>query len=117
MDRIYIRDLSLRCIIGFNEEERREKQDVIINIVLCADLRKACRSDNIKDTVDYKTVKKKVIDLVENSSFLLVERLAEAIADVCLENERVDTVEVTVDKPAALRFARSAAVEIERRRL
>ena len=115
-DKIYIRDLSVRCIIGINENERHEKQDVIINITLYVDLRKACQSDNIKDTVDYKTVKKQVMSMVEQSSFFLIEKMADEIAKICLDDHRVSKVKVTVDKPGALRFARSVAVEIVRPR-
>jgi len=114
LDRIHIRDLSLRCIIGVYEEERREKQDIVINITLYADLRKACESDNVVDTVDYKTLKKKVIALVEQSSCRLIEHLAEQIAQVCVRDPRVVRAAVCVDKPAALRFARSVAVEVVR---
>jgi len=115
-DRIFIRDLLLRCIIGFNNDERRAKQDVLINITLFTDLRGPCKSDIIEDSVDYKVVKKHVINMVEKSSFNLLERLTEGIADVCLENRHVMKVTVLVDKPGALRFARSVAVEIDRER-
>ncbi len=113
-DKIHIRDLMVRCIIGINEEEREKKQDVIINITLYCDIRKACRTDSIKDSVNYKTVKKDVISLVENSSFYLLERLAEEVAALCLKESLVKKVIVTLDKPGALRFARSVAVEIVR---
>lgn len=115
-DRIHIRDLMCRCIVGIYPDERREKQDVIINITLWADYRAACRSDDIADTVDYKAIKKQVIRMVEDSSFQLIERLAEEIAGICLANPRVEKVAVSVDKPRALRFARSVAVEIVRAR-
>ena len=115
-DRIHIRDLMCRCIVGIYPDERREKQDVIINITLWADYRAACRSDDIADTVDYKAIKKQVIRMVEDSSFQLIERLAEEIAGICLGNPRVEKVAVSVDKPGALRFARSVAVEIVRAR-
>lgn len=115
-DKIQIRDLHLRCIIGTFEEERRAKQDVVINITLYADLKSAGRSDNLEDTVDYKTLKKRVIALVEDSSCRLIEHLAERIAEVCLGEARVRRVSVAVDKPGALRFARSVAVEIFRDR-
>lgn len=115
-DRIHIRDLICRCIVGIYPDERREKQDVIINITLWADYRAACRSDDIADTVDYKAIKKQVIRMVEDSSFQLIERLAEEIAGICLANPRVEKVAVSVDKPGALRFARSVAVEIVRAR-
>jgi len=116
MDRIYIRDLQLRCIIGVYEEERRERQDVIIGLTLSGDFSAAGRSDDLADAVDYKVMKKKVIQLVEASQFRLIETMAERIAQTCLENPKVQQVTVTVDKPGALRFARSVAFEITRAR-
>ena len=114
LDKICIRDLLLRCIIGVNEEERREKQDVIINITLYADFRQACLSDQLEDAVDYKAIKKKVMELTLESNYFLVEKLAESIADLCLEDRRVRRVTVSLEKPGALRFARSVGVEITR---
>lgn len=116
LDQIHIRDLSVRCIVGIYPEERREKQDVTINITLFADLRRAGQSDNIEDTVDYKTIKKNVLSMTEGSSYLLIERLAEQIAEICLDNEKVLAVSVLVEKPGALRFARTVGVEIFRER-
>lgn len=116
MDFILIKGLRARCIIGINEEERREKQDVIINLKLGTDTRPAGRSDDFAHALDYRAVKKAVLALVEQSHFGLVEALAEAIADVCLEHPRCQQVEVTVEKPSALRFARSVGVRITRRR-
>lgn len=116
MDRILISDLSARCIIGINEDERREKQDVLINLVIFADLGRAARSDKFEDSVDYRSLKKKVLNMVEASKYYLLEALAESIAQVCLEQPGVRQVQVRVDKPSALRFARSVGVEIERKR-
>lgn len=114
LDKIHIRDLQVRCIIGIFPEERKEKQDVIINITLHADLHNACKTDDIDDTLDYKHVKKQILKLVEQSECRLVEHLADLIAKACLRAKKVMRVEVTVDKPNALRFARSVAVEIIR---
>ena len=116
MDKVFIRDLALRCIIGIFPEERREKQDVVINVEMHADLRAAGRSDDLNDTVDYKAIKKAILKLVEGSGFQLIESLAERIADLALANEKVEQVIVTIDKPGALRFARASAVEITRSR-
>lgn len=113
LDRIHIRDLTARCIIGVNPEERREKQEVVVNITLFADLNKAARTDRIEDTVDYKALKKDVIEAVEGSDYFLIERLAERVAAICLERP-IERVEVSVDKPGALRFARSVAVTLTR---
>lgn len=117
MDKIHIRDILLRCIIGVNEEERLEKQDVVINVTLHADLSKAGKTDNFADTVDYKAVKTRIVRLVEGSNYYLVEALAEAIARECLDiDNRIEKVDVLVEKPAALRFARTVGVEITRER-
>ena len=81
MDRILISDLLVRCIIGINEDERKEKQDVLINLALSADLAKAGKSDRFEDAVDYRAIKKKVAAMAEGSHFFLVEALAEAVAE------------------------------------
>ena len=113
-DRIYINDLLIRCIIGINAWERTQKQDVLINITLYADLQKASQTDSLEDSVDYRDIKKQIIALVENSSFFLVERLAGGIAQLCLGHLSVKAVRVRVDKPGALRYAKSVGVEIFR---
>lgn len=116
IDKIFIKDLLLRCVIGINEFERRGKQDVVINVEIWSDLTSASKTDNIKEAVDYKEINKNIIKLVENSQFFLVEALAENVAQVCLQNRKVRKVRVTVEKPGALRFARSVGVEIIRGR-
>ena len=115
MDKILIKDLRLRCIIGINEFERREKQDVTINVVIWSNLADAAKTDDIRKTVDYKETTKGIIKLVEGSEFCLVETLAEKIAESCLEHARVKKVKVTLEKPGALRFARSVGVSILRK--
>jgi D-erythro-7,8-dihydroneopterin triphosphate epimerase len=115
-DEIRIKGLFLRTIIGINDDEREHKQDVRISLSLDVDTRPAGRSDNIDDAVNYRTITKDVIDLVENSKFFLVERMAEEIARLCLADARVERVTVSIEKPAALRFAQSVGVAIERSR-
>jgi D-erythro-7,8-dihydroneopterin triphosphate epimerase len=115
-DQIHIKDLLLRTIVGINEEERRDRQDVLINMVLHVDTRPAGESDDIDQAVNYRTLTKRVIQLVETSQFYLVEKLAAEIAASCLDDPRVERVHVTVEKPGALRFARSVGVTIERGR-
>ena len=116
MDYIHIKDLLARCIIGINEDERREKQDVVINVVLGADTQPAGRSDRFEEAVDYRAIKKRIFSMVEASQYYLVEALAEQVADICLEHPGVQEVRVMVEKPSALRFARSVGVEIHRKR-
>jgi D-erythro-7,8-dihydroneopterin triphosphate epimerase len=113
-DQIHIRDLKFRCLIGTLPEERIEKQDVVVNVTIWADLRAACRTDRIEDTVDYKAIKKEILAMGEQSQFNLIEALAQRIADLCLKDGRIRQVRVCVEKPAALRFARTVAVDIVR---
>ena len=115
-DQIHIRDLLLRTVIGINDEERRDRQDVLINICLYADLRRPGVSDAVQDTVNYRTLTKRIVQLVEDSQFYLVEKLAAEIAAICLDDSGVQRVQVQVEKPGALRFARSVGVEIDRTR-
>lgn len=113
-DKIRINDLALKCIIGINDWERTQKQDVLINVVLFADLNKACQSDDLKDSVDYKQVKQEIIAMVEKSSFYLIERMAGEITKICLSHSLIKAVQIMVDKPGALRFAKSVGIEIFR---
>lgn len=111
---IHIRDLVLNCIIGINENEREKKQKVLINVAIHADLNKACASDKIEDSLNYRLLKKEIISFVEKSSFFLLEKLADQICRLCLKKDTVYKCEVTVDKPGVLRYARSVAVEVLR---
>ena len=113
-DRIEIKDLLLRGIIGVNDWEREAEQDILINVVLYADLTEAGGSDSIDDTVNYRTITKQIIQHVEASQRFTVEALASDIAEICLAQPKVERVRIRVEKPGALRFARSVGVEIER---
>lgn len=113
LDIIYINDLYLPCLIGMYDYERKSKQIVIINIALSVDLRKAAETDDINDAVSY-TFYTKVVELVEQSEFFLLEALAGTIAKICLQDKRVKQVKVHVEKPKAVKLGRSSAVEIIR---
>lgn len=115
-DEIQIKDLLLRTYIGINQEEREKRQDVLINITLYADTREAGLSDDIVDAVNYRTIAKRVIRMVEASRFYLVERLVAEVAALCLADTRVAAARVRLEKPGALRFARSVGIEILRTR-
>lgn len=114
MDQIHIRDLVVPGIIGINPDERVTEQDIRVNLTLWADTRTAARTDDIEDAVNYRTVTKRIINHIREGNPMLVERLAQEIADLCLEDERVDRVEVTVEKPGALRHAGSVGISIIR---
>jgi FolB domain-containing protein len=113
-DRIEIKDLLLRGIIGINDWEREVEQDILVNITLTADLSEAGRTDSIEHTVNYRTLTKQIISHVESSQRFTIEALAADIAGICLAQDGVVRARVRVEKPGALRFARSVGVEIER---
>ena len=116
MDQIIIRDLLVRGIIGINDWEREKPQDILINIILFADLQQAGENDDIHQSVNYRTVSKKIQFHAETAGRLTVEALAADLARICLEEPIVQRVRVRVEKPGAVRFTRSVGVEIERDR-
>jgi dihydroneopterin aldolase/D-erythro-7,8-dihydroneopterin triphosphate epimerase len=116
LDRVFIRDLLVRGIVGINPEERRERQDILVNVTMWVNTRPAAVSDEITDAVNYRTAAKAMIAHIEQGQPMLVERLAAQLADICLKTDaRVRAVEVTAEKVGALRFARSVGVSIYRR--
>ncbi|MDA1256505.1 MAG: dihydroneopterin aldolase [Chloroflexi bacterium] len=113
-DRIHISGLRVQCIIGINDWERVTKQEVLIDIALHADLTRPGESDDIKDTVNYRDISKEVQAHVKASSYGLIEAMARNIATICLKPDGVLRVDVSVQKPGALREADSVGVEISR---
>ena len=114
MDKIIIRDLLLRGIIGINDDERTNEQDILINLILFTDTRAAAKSDSITDAVNYRTITKHIIRHVEASADFLVEKLVSDIARLILTEYAVARAIVRVEKPGALRFAESVGIEIDR---
>ena len=115
MDKIFLSALSVECIVGIWEWERRVKQTVIIDLEMASDIRRAAASDRIEDTIDYKKVAKRLLAFVGESQFNLVETLAENIARVVVMEFGVSWVKVRLNKQGAIRGARDVGIEIERR--
>ncbi|HXA92418.1 MAG TPA: dihydroneopterin aldolase [Steroidobacteraceae bacterium] len=115
-DRIFLRGLSVDCIIGFIEWERRVRQTVVIDLEMPVDCRRAALSDDVADTLDYKKVAKRVIAFVAASQFNLVESLVERTALLVLEEFGVEWVRLSINKPGAIRGSRDVGVTIERTR-
>jgi dihydroneopterin aldolase len=115
-DRIFLRGLAVECIIGFIDWERRVKQTVIIDLEIPVDCSKAALSDEVADTVDYKSVAKRVIGFVEASEFKLVETLAHRMAMLVLEEFSLQWIRISVNKPGAIRGSRDVGVVVERTR-
>jgi len=117
LDQVFIKNLLVRGILGINSEERTNRQDILVNVIMWVNTRPAARSDDIADAVNYRTVAKAIIDHIESGQPYLVERLVEEIAGICFATDaRIQAVEVSVEKPGALRFARSVGVSIFRTR-
>ena len=114
MDKVIIKNLLVRGIIGVNDWERKRPQDILINITLFTDTIRAAETDDINDCVDYSTISKKVQKHAESVEKLTVEALANELVKICLEEQKVQKVIMRVEKPGAVRFAESVGVEIER---
>lgn len=114
-DKIYIRNLSQEILIGINPEERITKQKVFVSVTLEVDCSKACKSDNIDDAVDYSIIHDQIVELMNGTHFDLIETLAEQVSQLCLRKSGVDSALVCIDKPEALQYAESVAVEIFRK--
>ena len=109
---IRIKNLRLRTFIGFNEEELKKRQDVVINVRFDYAAEKAADTDEVEYAVNYRTITKQIIALVEDGRFMLLEKLASEVLELVMANEFVRQAEVEVDKPHALRFADSVSVSM-----
>jgi len=114
MDIIYLRDLRIETIIGVNEWERRVKQTVVLDVDIGTDIGKAATSDSVEDTLNYKTVAKRLMAFVGESEFELVETLAERTAEMLVNEFGVPWLRLRVNKQGALRGVRDVGVVIER---
>jgi len=114
MDIIFIRDLRIETVIGIYDWERQIKQIVSIDLEMGSDIRKAATTDNIADALDYKAVAKRLIQFVGDSSFLLVETLAERCAEIVLQEFRIPWLRLTLSKPGAVRNSREVGIIIQR---
>ena len=114
MDKIFLSELKVDTIIGIWEWERRIRQTVIIDLEMSADIARAAATDEVADTLNYKSVAKRIQDFVAESSFQLVETLAENIAAIIRDEFDVAWVKVRVNKPGAIRGSKDVGVLIER---
>ena len=114
MDIIYLKELNIDTVIGIYDWERRIKQTVCLDIEMASDIRKAAASDAIEDTLDYKSVAKRLIQFVGESEFQLVETLAERVAEIVITEFQVPWVKVTLNKKGAVRHAAGVGIIIER---
>lgn len=114
MDKIFLDDLKIDTIIGIWDWERKIRQTVIIDLEMSADIARAAATDKVEDTLNYKSVAKRLQEFVGDSSFQLVETLAERIAGIIRDEFDVAWVKVRVHKPGAIRGSKDVGIEIER---
>ncbi len=114
MDIIYLTELKIETVIGIYAWERQIKQTVVLNIEMAADIRNAAKTDRVEDTLDYKSVAKRLIEFISHSEFQLIETLAERIAEILLTEFSVPWVRLQLSKPGAIRGARDVGVILER---
>ena len=114
MDRIIIRDLTVKTIIGTLPTERTTPQELVFNIELYLDLAPAGHSDDLRDSVNYQEIEQRIKQLAEGNKFFLLEKMAEESAALCLSYNKIKRVKIMLDKPAALADSRSVAVVITR---
>jgi len=114
MDRVFIEGLNIETIIGIFDWEREIRQTVTIDLEMEFDIRKAAESDAIEDTLDYKSVSKRLIHFVEDSEFQLVEALAERCATIVLDEFPVTWLRLKLGKPGAIRGSSAVGVIIQR---
>lgn len=114
MDIIFLKGLTIETVIGIYDWEREIRQTVIIDLEMATDIRKAAETDDIVHTLDYKAVSKRVIGFVEESSFQLVETLAEKITEILIQEFGVPWVRLTLNKRGAISGASDVGILIER---
>jgi dihydroneopterin aldolase len=115
-DVIFLAGLTVDCIVGIWDWERRVKQKIVLDVEMAADVRRAAASDSIEDTLDYKKVAKRLLAFVGESRYQLVETLAERVAEIVVTEFGVPWVRVRLNKQGAIRGARDVGILIERRR-
>jgi len=114
MDIIYINDLRIETIIGIYGWERKTRQTVVLDIEMGTDIRKASTTENVEDTLNYKSVAERLFEFVGASEFELIETLAEQISDILLNEFKVPWLRLKLNKQGALKGVRDVGVIIER---
>ncbi|WP_279047513.1 dihydroneopterin triphosphate 2'-epimerase [Cedecea davisae] len=113
---IRIKNLRLRTFIGIKEEEIANRQDIVINVAIHYPADKARGSEDINDALNYRTVTKEIIQLVENNRFSLLEKLTQDVLNIACAHPWVSYAEVEIDKLHALRYADSVSMTLSWRR-
>jgi 7,8-dihydroneopterin aldolase/epimerase/oxygenase len=114
VDIVYIRELQVQTVIGIYDWEREVRQAVCLDLEMGTDIREAAATEDIENTLNYKSVSKRLIAFIEGSEFLLVETMAEEVAQLVMQEFGVRWLRLRLGKPGAIRGARDVGVMIER---
>lgn len=114
MDKVFIEQLEVITTIGVYDWEQEIKQKLVLDIEMAHDNRPAGKSDDVSDALDYAQVSEAVIGHIEGGRFLLVERVAEEIAELIMSRFNVPWIKIRLTKPGAVAQAKGVGVIIER---
>lgn len=116
-DRVIIKDLEIDCIVGIRKRERTEKQKIYVTAEIYTNTKKAAKTGNIKDAVNYSIIRKKIKRLITNKKYLMLETMGEDIAKLVLKYNKVSQVDIFIKKPKALIMGKYTGILISRKKL
>lgn len=117
MDTIFLHGLKAKTLIGVYEWERQQPQILVLDLDIGTDFLQAAQSDDVADTIHYAQVAEEIISALAEQSFLLLEALAEYVAQFILTRYQALSVKVKVVKPGILASVAQVGVMIERQRV
>ena len=116
MAKIVINQLHLSIVIGTKDCERKEAQDIAVDLSFIYNSNKAQESDNLSDAIDYEAITQKIKEKTEGTKFFLIEKLANFILNIIMENSAIEKATVTVTKPNAIKDSKSVSIELTHER-
>ena len=114
MDIVFIRELRAETVIGVYDWERSIRQELVLDLEMAADNRRAASDDRVQDALDYAAVSERLLTFIEGSDFQLIETLAEQVAAIVMAEFAVPWLRLRLAKPGAVARARDVGVMIER---
>ncbi|MBN3563751.1 dihydroneopterin aldolase [Aliamphritea spongicola] len=114
MDIVYIKGLEIETIIGIYDWEREIRQRVVLDIEMGTDILSAASSEDVDNTLNYKTISERLIDFIANSEFQLIETMAEEVTKILANEFGVRWVRLQLGKPGAVPAAQDVGIIIER---
>jgi len=114
VDIIFLYGLEANCVVGVWEWEKQITQKIIVDLEVLADIEKSAASDELKDTLNYKSMAEKVIEMLETTHYQLIETMAEEVAKLILKDYSTTWVKVRINKGGAVKHVKNVGVQIER---